>query len=79
MRGFHECPFCGDNKFIDPDHFMVSASFKGEKRLLGCKEIFLLHENMVFIAPNLIFHYVTQHSYKPPSVFCEALMALQLI
>jgi len=32
-------------------------------------------DGTVFLAPDLVFHYVTEHGYLPPPSFLEALVA----
>jgi len=34
--------------------------------------------NVTYVAPNLIYHYVTTHRYLPPAVFLDALRAFSL-
>ncbi len=68
-RGFHECEFC--------------ASPSSETRLvrrdkreiwLGSAEIRVMYEDAVYAAPDLIYHYVTEHMYCPPDEFIEAVL-----
>jgi len=45
-----------------------------EEVALGDAEIRVLGRNdRVFAAPNLIYHYVTAHGYRPPDEFLGAL------
>lgn len=76
MRGYHNCPFCMDERFVDPNYFMVFTEFGDKRRWMGSMEIFVRHGNVVYIAPNLVFHYVEKHSYRPPQAFCDALLSL---
>jgi hypothetical protein len=32
-------------------------------------------DGKVYAAPNLLYHYIEKHGYKPPDEFVEALMA----
>ncbi|WP_328707419.1 transposase [Streptomyces sp. HF10] len=68
MRGLHFCEFC--------DAFMphVKGGINGEEEiLLGSAEIhFGGDSEVVYAAPNLIVHYVLEHSYCPPEEFCSA-------
>jgi hypothetical protein len=46
----------------------------GERTSLGQAEIYVFgEEGRVYVAPTLIFHYVTVHHYKPPIEFVQAL------
>ena len=66
-RGLHHCEFC-------PDRASNSVKSKGRTLLLGSAEIrvFSLNGN-VYAAPNLIYHYISVHHYKPPEGFIQAL------
>jgi len=45
----------------------------GERQ--GTANIYIPFEGRIFVAPELITHYINAHFYQPPSVFCEAVMA----
>lgn len=67
FRGLHICEFCASEK-------STYAERLGKKLLLGDSEIRVFSEGGdVFAAPNLIYHYVEAHKYKPPDDFLEAL------
>jgi hypothetical protein len=34
-----------------------------------------LHPDKIYVCPELITHYVNAHYYKPPEVFCDAVLA----
>jgi len=34
-------------------------------------------ENKIYVAPSLIYHYVTEHQYRPPDEFIEAVQLAQ--
>ena len=40
----------------------------------GSFDLIVPGEGEVYYAPELIFHYVTRHGYRPPERFCEALL-----
>src|SRR5215470_17912081 len=66
-RGIHECEFC-------PPHASNIAERKGQKILLGSAEIRVFSEKGdIYAAPNLIYHYVSIHHYRPPEEFIAAL------
>ena len=70
MRGFHVCELC--------ERDAPSIECKGavsSRRILGSSEIWIESGDKIFAAPDLIFHYVTNHSYCPPKDFIEAVVA----
>jgi hypothetical protein len=53
---------------------VVRATRDGETMILGSAEIRVFGAGaIVYACPNLIFHYVTEHSYLPPRSFLDAL------
>jgi hypothetical protein len=66
-RGIHQCEYC-DQRRSDV------ATRHGEMRLLGSAEIRVFSETgAIYAAPDLIYHYMTVHRYKPPDQFISAL------
>lgn len=70
-RGYHSCNLCsvlGEGAFI--------ATNKDKSVKLGFAEIRVLSENgtCVYAAPNLIYHYILNHEYKPPEEFIQAVL-----
>jgi hypothetical protein len=67
-RGLHQCDLC------PPPTPLVVASRSGDGLRLGSAEIrvFSLHGE-IYACPNLIYHYVRTHHYKPPGEFLTAL------
>lgn len=66
-RGRHLCDLC------DPPA-LVSAERHGLQLALGSAEIRVFSkEGRLFAAPNLIYHYVNTHHYRPPDEFLCAL------
>ena len=64
--GARRCPLCGESvKPISRDE--GTAHF-------GQAEIRVLGEVDIFAAPNLIYHYVAEHGYRPPDLFVDAVM-----
>jgi hypothetical protein len=64
-RGFHGCPLCLQPLFGTP--------VPGETVLLGSAEIRVKGASgIMYAAPNLIYHYITEHAYQPPAEFMEA-------
>jgi hypothetical protein len=69
-RGFHDCEFC---RFQPSGPLPVT--YACETLELGYEEIRAFgRQGRVFAAPNLIFHYVTKHCYKPPEEFIDAVL-----
>jgi hypothetical protein len=67
-RGWHCCDFCGDEDGI-------TLQFGAEFIRGGTSEIRVFSPNgTVYAAPNLIFHYIAAHNYKPPQEFLSALL-----
>src|SRR5262249_18431379 len=62
-RGIHECEFCGSNR-------SDVAERHGEMRLLGSAEMRAFSgSGTIYAAPDLIYHYMAVHRYKPPEQF----------
>jgi hypothetical protein len=65
-RGFHGCPFC---RRFD----LIVEERGGEVLHLGSAEMRVTAaDGRVYAAPDLIFHYVARHRYKPPEDFIRA-------
>jgi hypothetical protein len=72
MRGFHDCQFCLKSSERHPPQMQVQRN--GENVWLGDAEIRVLAADAtLYAAPNMIYHYVTEHQYLPPQPFIEAL------
>jgi hypothetical protein len=66
-RGFHICPFC------EQKQFGVPVEIEGKVVKLGSAEIEVVDGRAnIYVAPDLIYHYVTQHEYLPPADFIAA-------
>lgn len=64
-RGLHLCELCAAPSSAFARH--------GTRLLLGSGEIRVFGTNGdVFAAPNLIYHYVSDHHYRPPGEFLQA-------
>lgn len=69
MRGIHLCELCQNP---EPDHFMVHHN--GATLKLGSAEIRVFgNDGTIYAAPDLIYHYVRDHRYRPPESFLTAL------
>ncbi len=70
MRGYHVCDLCASHNDV-----AVHAEHKNERLMLGSAEIRVFaKDGVVFAAPNLVYHYVVTHGYRPPDVFVEAVV-----
>src|ERR1051326_7551523 len=68
--GFHRCNLC-----LIPSVGQHEARRCGELLKLGSAEIRVFDSNgQEYAAPNLIYHYVVEHYYLPPSEFIEAVV-----
>ena len=41
----------------------------------GKRNIYVPADGMVFVAPELVTHYMNAHGYRPPDAFCAAVLA----
>ena len=71
MRGWHQCPSCKGAA----SHGVrgTKAVRDGESVSLGDAEIRVVGKDGTWlIAPTLVLHYVTEHAYRPPAEFIDA-------
>jgi hypothetical protein len=70
-RGWHRCSFCsGDG---EPEVAPTTVIRDGESLAVGDAEIRVVAKDGTWlIAPTLVLHYVTEHAYRPPLEFIEA-------
>jgi hypothetical protein len=64
-RGFHRCELCGTPQ--------VDAEARGQSRALGSAEVWLPGDGCIFASPDMLVHYIREHSYLPPERYLEAL------
>lgn len=73
-RGIHICHLCLRREVHIPPFESHFHSRNGEKLLLGSAEIRSFSNcGAIFAAPNLIYHYVAFHHYRPPDEFVDSL------
>jgi hypothetical protein len=71
-RGWHACELCSA-----PAPVVIEIG--GLRLSLGSAEIRVRSATgKLFAAPDLIYHYVTAHSYKPPEEFVAAVLAANM-
>lgn len=68
MCGFHFCQFC--------NHEPIRTSlWYGEQQVLCDNgEIWVSGSDVIYVAPAMVYHYVTEHGYRPPDEFIDAVM-----
>lgn len=71
-RGWHSCSLPhGDFRLPYP----LRVEVDGQAVTLGAAEVRLIGaDQRIFIAPDLIYHYVIDHQYLPPKEFVEAVL-----
>lgn len=68
-RGYDKCQFCKSRAFG------LETARKDKSLVLGSAEIRVRgKDGEVYAAPDLIYHYVAEHHYKPPQEFIDALL-----
>jgi len=89
FRGFHMCDVCpeivavpsekseGGITHVNRRYNLIRTCeiYKGETLWLGAKEICVAHKDIAYIAPDMICHYIRNHSYLPPNGFIEAVLS----
>lgn len=71
--GYHRCPFC-----VHPA-YPIRVRWGAEEIPLGSAETRIFGSgNKVYASPNLIYHYVSQHHYRPPAEFIQAVLSCPL-
>jgi hypothetical protein len=70
-RGYHACNLCRGRQ-VGP----LSVTREGEALKLGTAEIRVFGPGgAVYAAPDLVYHYVSAHEYRPPDEFIAAVLA----
>ena len=72
-RGYQRCTICSADK---REHFHLS----GQIIHLGAAEIWVPNHDgtIIYAAPNLIYHYISEHRYRPPAEFADAVNSYSL-
>ena len=75
QRGLpHPCPFCNATVTVKPAG--LTYYLGSREKTLGRNQFCLPGaEGLFYEAPTLIYHYVTEHQYRPPQLFLDALEA----
>jgi len=73
-RGTHRCHFCQ----FPPDCYKAVPEplmHHGKQINVGNGEIFIRGmNNLVYVAPTMIYHYIRDHNYNPPEEFVDAVL-----
>lgn len=71
VRGYYRCNLC-----VAPKQEIFVATRNGKAIKLGFAEIRVLSEDSstVYAAPDLIYHYIVDHGYRPPEEFIQAVL-----
>src|SRR2546428_13429610 len=69
MRGYHKCELCS------APTSGVHVRRGDEEQSLGSAQIRVFGSgDATYAAPNLIYHYVVDHHYRPPEAFIQAVL-----
>ena len=64
--GYHCCSFCRLKEEF--------STYKDHELPLGARNVYIIGNDQVYIAPSLVEHYIESHEYQPPLDFQEAVM-----
>ena len=71
-RGWHAC----DLPHAEELEYPCAIEVGGEQVALGSAEVRVIsNDGAILSAPNLVWHYVSYHRYRPPAEFVEAVLA----
>lgn len=72
-RGVHHCDLCNSDGFM-------YGNMENEEILLGHGEIWIpsITQDIVYVSPTLIYHYIEKHQYCPPQDYIESVMAFDV-
>ena len=68
LPGIHRCDQCPESSRG------TSYSFDGKQIGLGSTNLFIPSGTTLFVAPSLVLHYISEHSYLPPTTFQDAVI-----
>lgn len=64
--GVHLCELCNSRELV--------VDRNGGEIFMGNTEIEITSRDMNFIAPSLVYHYVSEHNYSPPEPFIQGVI-----
>jgi hypothetical protein len=75
LMGFHQCELCPVSRLPRFEEILLgSYKERGDAVPEGKANLFVPGEGCVYVAPELIVHYIDAHRYKPPDEFIRAVM-----
>ena len=66
--GIYSCTLC---RFTRGPRYL---EWNGTRVEMGCTNLYVPTDQLVYVAPSMILHYIDAHSYLPPMKFCNAVM-----
>jgi hypothetical protein len=74
--GYHQCNlgWCNLSRLWSGSCLPHKFRFRGRVFFLGSYDIWVPGDKVLYVAPNLILHYIRHHRYRPPQCFCEAVL-----
>ncbi|VAW71420.1 hypothetical protein MNBD_GAMMA10-1635 [hydrothermal vent metagenome] len=74
-RGYYFCPFCTISHPIENHPVPASIELGGQEKSLGSGTIIIQGKTHAYAFPNLLYHYISDHKYKPPHVFIDDVLS----
>jgi len=71
--GFHNCELChGENEWYPDGKVGPIIRWRGRQlRIFGHGHFLIRFNEVVYLSPVLILHYILDHGYKPPETFID--------
>ena len=72
--GWHNCELCqGEDEWYPDGEVGPITEWQGRQlRIYGHGHFLIRYNEIVYLSPVLILHYILDHEYRPPDVFIEA-------
>jgi len=76
-KGWHECEICTTKEQRRPGGKIGPViHWRGrDLRLIGHGHYLIRSQDIVYMAPGLVLHYILDHHYRPPNEFVDAVIA----
>ena len=72
--GYHNCDIGGCRRILRSEEAQPTLHYKDRILFLGDTDIYVPDEEVVYVAPSLVLHYIQHHQYQPPACFVEAVL-----
>ena len=74
--GWHDCELChGKDEWYPGGEIGPLTEWQGrQQRIYGHGHFLIRYNDIVYLAPVMILHYILDHEYKPPDVFIDAVV-----